>query len=112
MSEQIPSQSEKFPTEGEVVAVLEDLLDGREYIEVKRIQDEVGLYRLDFEVCVEGGKVVYGYQRDDSSEGLNSAIDKTFFDDEGMPRTAETMCLFKDGKFVSDNRESEFFYNI
>ncbi|OGY99143.1 MAG: hypothetical protein A2945_04255 [Candidatus Liptonbacteria bacterium RIFCSPLOWO2_01_FULL_52_25] len=86
---------EAIPTEGEVRAVFEQLTGG-EFVEVRKAEDENGLYLWD----VRAGDTEYSYMRKGrhpiGGEASHTAIHATFFDG-GMPTGGEGVAEFVDG---------------
>ncbi len=93
---------EAVPTPEEVKSVFEQLLEGREYKEARRLEDEKGLYLWDIVVSEEEGSTEYSYMRKGRyGEGQASAtaIHVAFFDKEGMPAGGHSVARFIEGKW-------------
>lgn len=98
MSEAVPEirKFEIFPGESEVLEVMEEFLVGRDATEVVKVEDKQGLLRLDYEVIVDGEKIVYSYKRDSNGE---TAIDQVFYDEAGIPCGGGPLMLYVKGQW-------------
>ena len=100
MTERTPSPIERFPTEGEVVRLIERVAEGRGLTEAKRIEDSWGLNRLVFEgVDSEGDRILYDYQR--GAVGMDTTfsavIDVIFHNNEGTPCGGHNIANYEQG---------------
>jgi len=102
----IENVPEHIPSVEEVMAVFERITNGKPYTELKRKEDEKGLYVLEMklvELDEKGRSTEYWYKRDGSIEqGTNNrvpVIDEVFFDAEGEPEMhgSSSVAKFKKG---------------
>jgi hypothetical protein len=91
--ESIEGDEEIIPTPEKIQSVFEQLVEGKEYKEERRLEDEKGVYIWEITVDVSeedgGGHDEYGYMRKghyDNGEISETDIHITRYDDEGMPR--------------------------
>jgi hypothetical protein len=106
MNERTPSPVERFPTEGEVMRVMELLFKGADFTEIedRRVEEDGKLFRLIFEgIDVEGDRMLYDYRLEKTTEEVTvdvqgtdnllvgrkdyftAVIDVVFHDKEGTP---------------------------
>lgn len=92
MNEKPPSVEnapESIPTSEQVAAVFEQLVEGKEYTETRKLEDENGLYLWDIELPDKSGEgiVEYSYRRGRPTEGQlpGFRIDVTYYDAQGRP---------------------------
>jgi len=81
-------EAESIPTISEVWEVLEELIDGREHTEVRKLEDGEGLYLWDVTVAEEDGYVEYSYMREGvypEGQETNNTVRITFFDTDDIP---------------------------
>jgi hypothetical protein len=98
---------EHFPSEEELKSVFANILEGKEYKEVRSLSNENGICLYEAEVTLENGeKVLYIYQkakndyRDKSlpaSAQFSASIHTTEFDSEGIPCGGDTVANYLDG---------------
>ena len=109
MIEKIPNsfeeeeeEHESIPTPEEIHSVFEQLAGESEYEEVRKLEDEQGLYLWDITVFGEDGDLEYSYMREGQyTEGQASltAIHVTFFDSEGTPVGGHSVAKYINGKW-------------
>lgn len=105
MNERIPSPTERFPTEREVMQFLERFTDGARFVEVEgeRREDEQGLYRLTLESIYGNGEpALYSYFRagpTPKGNVLETAIDVAFLDEDGQPAGGRRIATYREGKW-------------
>lgn len=96
--------SESIPTHEEVIAVVEELLEGLAYKEVRMLEDEQGVYLLDCRVEGEDGYTEYLYLREgrypDHEEASETAIHATYFDVEDNPVGGTSVAKYRKGEWV------------
>lgn len=93
---------ESIPTPEEVQLVFEQLIGEKEYKDVRKLEDEEGLYLWDIVISGEDGNTEYSYMREGQySEGktLNTAIHVTFFDESGTPVGGHSVAKYMGGKW-------------
>lgn len=93
-------KKEKIPTLEEIVLVFKELTD-KEYKELRRCEDELGLYLLEITVPgdLDGETIEYAYMREGRyKEGQSSSteIHVTYYDD-GMPIGGTSAARIVDG---------------
>ncbi|PIR84158.1 hypothetical protein COU18_00170 [Candidatus Kaiserbacteria bacterium CG10_big_fil_rev_8_21_14_0_10_51_14] len=74
-------------TEDEVHSVLQEFLEGKKFNVARKLEDGNGLYLLEVTIPDEGGYIEYSYRRGrpEKNERPDWRIDKTFYDETGMP---------------------------
>lgn len=90
---------EKVPTPEDVEVAFEQLIGGERYEEIRKLEDEEGLYLWD---VVSGGNE-YSYMRKGQyaeGQASESAIHVTFFDDSGVPCGGHSVAKFVNGSFI------------
>jgi hypothetical protein len=93
---------ESIPTPEEVQLIFEQLIEDGEYKDVRKIEDEQGLYLWDIIVSEKDGDIEYSYMREGQySEGQASAtaIHITFFDKEGIPTGGHSVAKYLEGEW-------------
>lgn len=108
---------EIFPTEKEIIGVLENILQGKEYKILRKKENASGISMIEFEVVFENGeKVEYNYQKaeyDYRNPGpevteagrIAASISATFYDSDGIPISGETVANYLGGgnwRYTSD----------
>lgn len=102
MNERTPSPAEKFPTEGEVMRVMERLFEGARFTEIERTERDGVLRCLVFEgVDSEGDRLLYEYYVEEHG-AKNVSIRVTFHDKEGVPCGGHNVANFVDGFWKID----------
>ena len=84
---------EHIPTSEEVQSLFEKIVGEEKYEDVRKLEDEEGLYLWEVKITKEDGSVEYSYIRkgDYKSRGLaggsasETAIHTTYFDNNGIP---------------------------
>ncbi len=105
MSEKIPNiiekGSEHIPTLEEVREVFDELAEGRKYEELRKKEDEDGLYSWEIVIHEEERDVEYLYRRGRPSQEENPGlrVDLTFFDLDGVPMGGHCVAKHKGGKW-------------
>ncbi|TSC83257.1 MAG: hypothetical protein G01um101419_87 [Parcubacteria group bacterium Gr01-1014_19] len=95
------SSAERVPTSEEVYSVLQELTE-KEYIAVRKLEDEKGVYLLEVTVLGEedGETVEYSYMRkgihSKKMQSSQSAIHVTYYKD-GFPISGTSAARFVDG---------------
>ena len=94
--------AESIPTPEEVRSVFEQLIEGKEHQEIRRLEDEQGLYLWDVVVSGEDGNTEYSYMRKGrypQGEASSTAIHVTFFDAEGNPVGGHSVAKHVEGEW-------------
>jgi hypothetical protein len=108
--EDAEKNSERIPTSVEVLLLFERLAGENKYEDVRRREDEQGLYLWEIKIVQEdGSSTEYSYIRkgDYKARGLTggsaseTAIHATFFDPDGMPISGTSVAKLIDGKWIS-----------
>jgi hypothetical protein len=109
MTEKIPtSDTEKItnPTAEEILNEFENFTGG-EYTELRKLEDEEGVYYWEVFVMVEGrGFIIYSYTRDGvdiDDNPARSVIDKVFFDLNDVPFHGFPVSKYGEGIWVAVN---------
>ena len=95
-------RTESIPTPEEVRSVFEQLTEMKEFKEVRKREDEKGLYLWDITIPGEGGETEYSYMRQGrypEGQASATAIHVTFFDKEGFPVGGYSVAKFIDGEW-------------
>jgi ribosomal protein S18 acetylase RimI-like enzyme len=109
MSEKIPvpeNKGESIPSEEEILSVFEKLVEGKEFVEIRKKEDEKGIYLWEIklqESSADGGTVEYSYGREGSypeNKSLETAVHVAFFDDEGYPVGGHSVAKYIKGEWV------------
>lgn len=109
MSEKIPtfeSKNEKLPTEEEILSVFEELTEGKEFEEVRKREDENGIYLWEIkltEADEDGGTTEYSYGRAGQypeNKSLETAIHIAFFDADGFPIGGHSVAKYVNGEWI------------
>ncbi len=93
---------EAVPTPEEVQSVFEQLVGKEEYEDIRKLEDEHGLYLWDIKIPREDGDTEYSYMRAGQySEGQASttAIHVTFFDEGGIPVGGHSVAKYVEGEW-------------
>lgn len=98
---------EHIPTSEEVLSLFEKLIGETKYEEIRKLEDENGLYLWDIKIVQEDGSVEYSYIRkgDYRSRSLpggsapETAIHAVYFDREGDYVHGTPVYKFIDGKW-------------
>jgi hypothetical protein len=103
MNERTPSSIERFPTEREVMQLLERLTEGASFVEIERGEDDLGLYRLVLKfIDSEGNPALCDFTRKGTHLGAFSGttvIDKIFLDDQGIPVSGDKVATYENGNW-------------
>lgn len=95
--------SESIPTSEDVQSVFEQLVGEEEYEEVRKLEDEKGLYLWDIIISGEDGDIEYIYMRKgrygEKGEASATAIHVTFFDKEGNAVGGDSVAKYIEGKW-------------
>ena len=99
---------EHIPTAEEVLLLFEKLLGETEYEDVRKLEDEQGLYLWDIKIIQEDGSIEYSYIRKGNykerglagGSALETAIHVTYFDNDGTPVSGHSVAKFIDGKWM------------
>ena len=98
--EEVEKGPESIPTLEEVQSVFEQLIGEEKYEEVRRLEDEQGLYLWDIIVSGKEGNTEYSYMRKGRyPEGQSSAtaIHVTFFDETDTPVGGHSVAKYREG---------------
>jgi hypothetical protein len=104
---------ERIPTEAEIKEHFDRPLEGREYTDRRKLEDEFGVYLWEVETAIteeeatliseETGTKEYAYTRKGPHAGGNpkqTTINHAYFDEMGMPCGGGTTGQLKDGEWV------------
>jgi hypothetical protein len=99
MNERTPFPAEKFPSEGEVMRIMEHIFKGGNFTEVEREENEDRLTVLTFEgVDSEGDRLLYEYYAS-SNTGIEPVIHVVFHDKEDVPCGGHNVANFANGSW-------------
>lgn len=101
-------KSEHIPTSEEVQSLFEKIAGEAKYEDVRKLEDEKGLYLWEVKIAQEDGSVEYSYIRkgDYKSRGLaggsalETAIHITYFDNDEMPISGHSVLKLISDKWV------------
>jgi hypothetical protein len=83
-----PTNQEHLPSPEEIVEIFKRLLEGKNFTDVRKLEDEKGIYLWEIKVSSNDENTEYSYRRKGTYKETRSAstvIDVTFFDREGIP---------------------------
>ena len=83
-------------------SVFEQLVGGEGYEDIRKLEDEQGLYLWDIKVPGEDGDTEYSYMRAGQypeGQASTTAVHVTFFDEEGIPVGGHSVAKYIDGKW-------------
>lgn len=114
MKEQRPNSVEKgpghIPTPEEVKSIFEQLVEGKEYKEGRKLEDKQGLYLWEITIPIEslsgekeGMYAEYSYMRKgryEQGQAAATAIHVTFFDKDDMPKGGHCVANLINNKWV------------
>jgi len=89
---------EEVHTRDEIMAVLNQQLEGKDYGVGRELSDEQGLYLLEIVIPTEDGSVEYSYMRKrryPQGQAAISAIHVAFYDKEGSPVGGSSIARWK-----------------
>lgn len=98
---------EKHPGEGEVREQFDKLLQGREFTEIKKELDDVGLHNWEIRITNEDGSTTEylygrkGYHARGHRE--DTTIHVAHFDSDGYPEGGNAIMKYRDGEWVDTN---------
>ena len=94
---------EREPSEEEAASLFEKLVDGKEFVEIRKIEDGRGLYLWDIKITAEQGEVTeYSYMRKGQyheGQAAATAVHVSFYDSEGVPVGGHSVAKYKDGEW-------------
>ncbi|MDD5396654.1 MAG: hypothetical protein PHW24_01190 [Candidatus Moranbacteria bacterium] len=101
-------KSEHIPTPEEVKSLFEKLVGENGYEDVRKLEDERGLYLWEIKIAQEDGSMEYSYIRkgDYKSRGLaggsasETAIHVTYFNEDGIPISGTSVLKLVNDKWV------------
>ncbi len=85
---------ETAPTLEEVAAVFEKLTGTKEYTEVRKLEDERGIYLWEISVATEDGHTEYEYNRsviNPPEKVPKTVVFATYYGSDGMPISGSTV---------------------
>lgn len=100
------NKSERIPSEQEVRFCFEKLTGGEAYEEVRKKEDEKGVYLWEIkmtEATPDGGSVEYSYGREGSypeNKSVETAIHVAYFDANGVPEGGHSVLKYIEGNWV------------
>ena len=99
----VEGHAERIPSEREVAVRFEKILDGREFSELQKVEDEGGLYVWDIQtIDDDGDRVDICYKRaGESATGVIeiSTIQQALYTSDGIPCGAGTQFAYIDGRW-------------
>jgi hypothetical protein len=107
--ENAEKKPEHIPTSEEVLSLFEKLVGENKFEDVRKLEDEQGLYLWEIKIVQEdGSSTEYSYIRkgDYKARGLaggsasETAIHVTFFDPEGMPISGHSVMKLINDKWI------------
>jgi len=93
---------EHIPTQEEVREIFDQLIGEKEYKEVRKLEDEKGLYLWDIVISGEDGSAEYSYMRKGQhpeGKAKINAVHVAFYDKEGMPESGRSVARYIDGEW-------------
>jgi len=103
----IETRAETAPTLEEIVAVFEKLTGSKEYTEIRRLEDERGIYLWEISVATENGHTEYEYNRaglnpNPKSKGFQTAVYAVFYGKDGMPISGSSVAKLINNKWNTE----------
>ena len=86
----------------EVQSVFKQLIGDKKYKDVRKLEDEKGLYLWDIIISGENGDIEYSYMRKGrypEGRSLATAIHVTFFDENGIPTGGYSVAKYIEGEW-------------
>lgn len=101
-------KQEHIPVAEEVLSLFEKIVGENKYEEVRKLEDELGLYLWEIKIPQGDGSIEYSYIREGNykerglpgGSALETAIHITYFDNEGIPLSGHSVSKFIDGKWI------------
>jgi len=98
---------ENTPSESEIKSLFEELSGGKEFAEVRKLEDAEGLYLWDIQITdTQGEMTEYSYMRKgryEEGESSTTAIHVTFYDREGIPVGGHSVAKYIEGVWVKNS---------
>ena len=94
--------AEPIPTPEEVQSVFEQLIGDEKYEDVRKLEDEQGLYLWDIIISGEDGNTEYSYMRKGrypEGQASDTAVHVTFFSEAGVPVGGHSVAKHVEGKW-------------
>lgn len=94
--------SEPVPTPEEVHSIFERLFRKKEYKELRKLEDEKGIYLWEVRISEEGGDTEYSYMRKGQykeGQALDTVVNIVFLDGEGQPVGGHSVAKCIDGEW-------------
>lgn len=111
MSEELPKNielaAETISTPEEISTVFERLTGIREHTEVRKLEDERGIYLWEISITTENGHTEYEYNRagpNPKGRGLQTAVYATYYDNDGIPISGSSVA-----KLINNKWNTELF---
>ena len=85
--QKLESRPETVPSPEEIVGVFEKLTGSAKYTEVRKLEDEQGIYLWEITVETEDGSIEYEYNRAvlDPPNAPKTVVFATYYDKDGVP---------------------------
>ncbi len=100
------SKKEAIPSEEEILSILENLTEGKEFVELRKKEDKEGIYLWEIklkETDSEGGTTEYTYGRAGhypENKSSETAVHIAFFDKDGFPVGGHSVAKYRDGEWI------------
>ena len=94
---------EAVPSPEEVEDIFEKLIESKDFEDIKKLEDEQGLYLWDIKVHGEDGDIEYLYMRKGhytEGQASKTAINVTFFDESGISVGGHSVAKYIDGEWM------------
>ena len=94
---------ESVPTQEEVLSIFVKLFENKEFKDLRKLEDEKGLYLWEIKIPAEGGDTEYSYMRKGEykeGQALDSVVNVVFLDREGIPVGGHSVAKLIDGKWI------------
>lgn len=100
-SSEFKEVSEYIPTLEEIQSIFQEIIKGEEYEELRRLEDERGVYLWEIVVTKKDGNVEYGYMRKGKypeGQSATTAIGAVFYDGDGMPISGDLVAEYNEAE--------------
>lgn len=90
---------EHIPSQKDIERLFERMVKEDEYKELRKLEDEKGIYLWEIEVVKEDGNLEYNYMRKGKykeGQSATTAINVIFYDTDGMPISGDLVAEYNE----------------
>jgi hypothetical protein len=94
---------ESVPSAEQIKEVFNEFFEGKEHQDLRKLEDEKGIYLWEVKVQIDGGDAEYSYVRQGvypEVQTTETTIYVTFFDKDGIPEGGHDVAKFVNGKWI------------